>query len=216
VTSAQQPLLIVGTRTFAAEVADLVSEIPGFRVAGFVETLEPARCQGTLEGLPIFWVDDLAGLAATHCAVFGLGTTKTSLFAARVAACGIRFATLVHPTARIAPTSSLGEGTLASAGAIVSAHTHIGRHVIINRGALIGHHTDIGDYTAIGPGANIAGNCRIGAATYIGMGAVVIDHLTIGAHSVVGAGAVVTKNVPDQVQVVGVPARIVKENIAGM
>jgi acetyltransferase-like isoleucine patch superfamily enzyme len=47
------------------------------------------------------------------------------------------------------------------------------------------------------------------------MGAVVIDHLTIGAHSVVGAGSLVTKNVPDRVQVVGVPARIVKENIAG-
>jgi acetyltransferase-like isoleucine patch superfamily enzyme len=47
------------------------------------------------------------------------------------------------------------------------------------------------------------------------MGAVVIDHITIGSHSVIGAGAVVTKDVPDHVLVVGVPARIVKEGIAG-
>jgi acetyltransferase EpsM len=208
-------LLIIGTRTFAAEVADLVSGIPGFRLLGFVEILDPARCQETLEGLPILEVDKLTGLGDTHCAVFGLGTTESRLFATRVAAGAIRFATLVHPTARVSSTSSLGAGTLVSVGAIVAAHTHSGRHVVVNRGALIGHHTEISDFTVFGPGANIAGNCRIGAATYIGMGAVVIDHLTIGAHSVIGAGSVVTKDVPDRVQVVGVPARIVTENIGG-
>jgi len=44
---------------------------------------------------------------------------------------------------------------------------------------------------------------------------VVLDHLSVGARSIVGAGAVVTRDVPDNVQVVGVPARIVKENVAG-
>ena len=34
-------------------------------------------------------------------------------------------------------------------------------------------------------------------------------------HSVVGAGAVVTRNVPDHVQVVGIPAAIVRESIDG-
>ncbi len=67
----------------------------------------------------------------------------------------------------------------------------------------------------IQPGANIAGVCRIGQATYIGMGAVVLDHVKIGKHCVIGAGALVNKDVPDHVQVVGVPARIVKENIMG-
>ena len=47
------------------------------------------------------------------------------------------------------------------------------------------------------------------------MGAIVIDKTHVGAHAVVGAGAVVTKDVPNNVQVVGVPARIVKENVAG-
>lgn len=47
------------------------------------------------------------------------------------------------------------------------------------------------------------------------MGAVVIDRITVGSCSIVGAGAVVTKDVPDHAQVVGVPARIVKENVDG-
>jgi acetyltransferase-like isoleucine patch superfamily enzyme len=47
------------------------------------------------------------------------------------------------------------------------------------------------------------------------MGAIIMDHLNIGAHSVIAAGAVVTSDVPDHVQVMGIPARIVKENIEG-
>lgn len=210
-----KPLLVLGARIFAVEVADLVSEIPGFRVAGFVENMERERCRETLEGLPILWVDDIAALADSHWAVCSLGTTHRSRFIEQVAAYGIPFATLVHPSARISSRSFLGEGTLVSVGVVIASHTQLGRHVRVNRGALIGHHTVIGDYVTIGPGANIAGACRIGEATYIGIGAVVIDHITIGSHSVVGAGAVVTKDVPDNVQVVGVPARIVKENIQG-
>ena len=45
------------------------------------------------------------------------------------------------------------------------------------------------------------------------MSAVVLDHLTVGASSVVAAGAVVVRDVPDHVQVVGVPARVVKTDI---
>lgn len=210
-----RPLLILGTRTLAVEIADLASETEGVRVAGFVENMDPERCQETLEGFPIFWVDEVAKLAQSHSAVCGLATTFRSRFTDQVAAYGVKFATLIHPSARVSSTSSTGEGTIVSMGVIIASHTHLGRHALVNRGALIGHHTEIGDYATIHPGANIAGACRIGEAAYIGMGAVVIDHVTIGAHSIVGAGAVVTEDVPDNVLVVGVPARVVKEGVAG-
>ena len=210
-----QDILILGTHSFAEEVADLIAEIPDYRVTGFVENMERARCDETLDGLPIIWVDSLPQYAKSHRAVCALGTTFRSRFTDEAAAHGVQFVTVVHPSARVSPSSSLGEGSIVSAGVIVGARTSIGRHVIMNRGALVGHHTEIADYVSVMPGANIAGRCRIGEATYIGMGAVVIDNITIGAHSVVGAGAVVTKNVPDNVQVLGLPARIVRENING-
>lgn len=213
--SSPRPLLILGTGTLAVEIADLVSEMPGWEVAGFVESLDRQGCQRLLEGLPVRWVDDIAGLAADHHAIGGLGTTHRARFIEQVEALGVPFATLAHPTARISRRSSLGKGTLLSAGVIVAACTRLGRHVFVNRGALIGHHTTIGDFATIGPGANVAGSCQIGAGTYIGMSAVVLDHLKIGSHAVVGAGAVVTRDVPDRVQVVGVPARIVKKNVQG-
>lgn len=211
----RQPLLILGNRTLAEEVLDIVSDTGQFEVTGFVENMDRARCDELLDGLPVHWVKDIAPMARTHLAVCALGTTKRFAYVSQVAALGFRFATVVHPTARISRNSRLGAGTIVNAGVIVATHTNIGEHVILNRGALIGHHGEIGDYCSIMPGSNIAGSCTIGPRTYIGMGAIVIDHTNIGEGSIVAAGAVVTKDVPAKVQVVGIPARIVAEGVEG-
>jgi len=47
---------------------------------------------------------------------------------------------------------------------------------------------------------------------WIGGNVVILPGVTIGSNVVVGAGSVVTKDVPDNVVVVGNPARILKEN----
>jgi sugar O-acyltransferase (sialic acid O-acetyltransferase NeuD family) len=212
VTDAQAPLLVLGTRPFSAEIADLAGDA-GYEVVGFVENLSRERCDDTLEGLPIHWIDELGDLVATHLAVCGLGTTRRSIFVEQAADRGLRFATVIHPTARVSRTSSIGEGSIVSAGVTVASHAVVGRHVLLNRGALVGHHTVVGDYASIMAGANVAGHCRIGEQVFLGMGSIVIDHISVGPGSVVGAGAVVTKDVPGSVEVIGVPARIAKEGI---
>lgn len=201
--------MICGTRTFAEEVADLADEVPDLEVAGFVENLERERCAETLEGLPIHWVDDIAPLATTHAAVCALVTTKRRRFTKQVEELGVRFTSVVHPTAHVSSRSSVGAGSIVGAGVVVGAHTRIGRHVILNRGVLVGHHTAIGDHVSLLPGANVAGNCTVGAGAFVGMGALVLDNVDVGRDAVVAAGSVVTRDVPAGVQVMGIPARVV-------
>lgn len=210
-----EKIVILGTRTLAEHMADVTSEIPGCEVTAFVENMDRERCSEKLMGLPVIWVDELADLANSHMAVCGLATTHRKMFTDQVSAMGMKFATLSHPTAWVSSTAKLGTGCFLNVNAMVATQTVLGNHVMVNRGASIGHHTNIGDYVTIQPGVNIAGLVNIGDHTYVGMGAVVLDNITIGKGCIIGAGAVVTKDLPDAVQVVGVPAKIVKTDVEG-
>ncbi len=100
-----------------------------------------------------------------------------------------------------------GVGIIVCDGVVSTINCSIGSHVLLNLNTTIGHDVAIGNYCSIMPGVNISGNVRIGEATLIGSGAVILQGITIGKNVIVGAGAVVTKNIPDNVTVVGVPAK---------
>jgi len=208
-------LLILGARSFAREVADLVSDVPSLQLVGFVENTDPALCAEPIDGLPVHWVDDIAPMAATHWCVCAFGSTSRIGFIRRVEALGFRFASVIHPTSRVSRRSVIGEGSIVSAGVQIAANTRIGPHCLINRGALVGHDIVTGECISVGPGANIGGACRIGSGCYVGMGATVIERLSIGEGAVVAAGAVVNRDVPARVMVAGVPAVPKKHGVDG-
>ncbi len=53
---------------------------------------------------------------------------------------------------------------------------------------------------------------RIGKKSTIGIGATIIDGVTVGDNAFVGAGSVVTRDVPDNMVVVGAPAKVLRKN----
>jgi acetyltransferase EpsM len=205
-------LVILGTYAFAEEVADLVRQAGALSLAGFVENRDRGRCTGLL-GLPVTWIDDAGALARDHQAVCAIGTTKRETFVDQAVELGFRFGHVRHPTAVVASTASVGAGCILGAATVVGASSRIGDHVILNRGVLVGHHTAIGDFVTVGPGANVAGRVEIGDRAYIGMAAVVLDDRRVGEGAIVAAGSVVTHDVPPHAQVIGVPARVVKEGV---
>ncbi len=126
-----------------------------------------------------------------------------------------RFPTLVDPTAVIARSAELAEGTVVNAAAVVGAATRIARFTHINRSASIAHDNVIEEFATLGPGCVLSGGVRVERGAFLGAGAVCAPEVTVGANSIVGAGAVVIGDVPANSVVAGVPARVMRAEVAG-
>lgn len=121
------------------------------------------------------------------------------------------FATAVHPSAVISPSSQIAEGTVVMPGAVIQAHAKIGRHCIINTGASVDHECEIGDFVHISPHATLCGDIKVGELTQIGAGAVVISGVRIGKRCLIGAGSVVLRDIPDGAVAYGNPCKVRRE-----
>jgi serine acetyltransferase len=138
----------------------------------------------------------------------------------------------------IGPYVSLSAGTVP--GQDLGAHpvVRIGDRCVIGTGShIVGHYSIvIGDDVYTGPNVYITDQnhgyadpgtpigrqwpinaaVSIGPGSWLGAGAIVLPGASIGRNVVVAAGSVVRGEVPDLCVVAGVPARVVRQHVAGI
>lgn len=133
--------------------------------------------------------------------------------------------TLLGDNCSIREECKVGNLCIISRNVSVNYNTQIGNHVKIMDNAHITGNMVIEDEVFISVLVSTTNDNSIGRDDYsenmrgayikkgamIGAGANLLPNITIGEEATVGAGAVVTKDVPDYVTVMGVPARVVKE-----
>jgi sugar O-acyltransferase (sialic acid O-acetyltransferase NeuD family) len=216
--------VIYACRTsFAVEVAEVIWR-RGEDVAVLVDNLEDghgtqaaAPDTAAVIGAPVSRPAELSAAQRAMSAVVPL-ITPGHRFAveAEARALGLAsFPALVDPTAVVARTAALGEGTVLNAAAVVGAATKVGRFAHVNRSASLGHHNVIEDYATLGPGCLLAGHVRVGRGSFVGAGAVCAPEVVIGPDAIVGAGATVVSDVPAEAVVVGNPATVIREGGGG-
>ena len=128
---------------------------------------------------------------------------------------GIEPLQIISPTSIVSEHSQIEQGAIVCDYTIISPNTVIGKYFHLNRFSQVAHDCVIGDYVTLAPSVNCNGNVIIGDNVYIGTGAIIRNGsenrpIVIGKNSVVGMGAVVTKSVPENVTVIGNPARVLQ------
>ncbi|WP_036303847.1 acetyltransferase [Methylomicrobium agile] len=122
-----------------------------------------------------------------------------------------RFATVIHPAARVSPLASLGVNVLIMAGVVVTSNAAIGSHICILPNTVIHHDVAIGDWSLIGSNVTIAGNTVVEENCYIGSGTSLMNGIRIRNGALVGLGSNVIGSVEAHATVAGNPAREIRK-----
>lgn len=121
---------------------------------------------------------------------------------------GAVFLTLIHPTAIVAPSATIGASSILCPHAIVSDSAQLGRHVLLNYYSSLGHDASAGNFAVLSPYAAIGGDAHVEEDVFMGMHASVGPGKRVGARSKVSANSCALADAPADSIVFGVPAKI--------
>lgn len=201
-------LAILGASGHGRVVAD-TAELCGWQVA-FFDDAHPAASRNAHWPVLGDWDNLLSRLSDFEGVVVAIGNNRTRLAKLEaLRARGVGLPSLIHPAAVVSRHAWLGDGGVVFAGVVVNACADIGAGVILNTQCSIDHDCVLEAGVHVSPGAHLAGGVRVGEASWVGIGASIRQMTVIGRGVIVGAGAAVVADVPDNVTVVGVPARTI-------
>ena len=133
--------------------------------------------------------------------------------------------TLLGDNCSIREDCTIGDYCIISRNVSVNYCTKIGNHVKVMDNSHITGNMVIEDDVFVSVLVSTTNDNSIGRDSYsdnmkgayikkgamIGAGANLLPNITIGSGAIVGAGSVVTKDVPDKMVAMGIPAKVIKE-----
>lgn len=199
-------LIIVGVGGFGREAYYLAKELSKWNIKGFIGNVgdDPHR----------YKIDcPMLGIVEEYIPhdneVFAMGVASPRLkekFATLLKEKGANFVTLIHPTAIVNETATLGEGCVVTSLSSIGDCSNVGNFVHI-AGSTIGQDVSIGDYTTSTANVNIP-TSKIGKRCFVGSNSVILGSL--GDDVEVVTGSVVFHRVKSGLKVMGYPAKKVE------
>ncbi len=192
-------------------VRDIKAEHEQFRVVAALD--DDPSLQGTeIEGTPV--TGPLAACAEYPDASFVLtiGSYRSRLLRAeildRLGLPRARFASLVHPGAKVYETAEVGPGSIIHFGAVIANGSRLGCHNIVLWNSVIGAGNLLGDGVMVTSGVVTNSGAKIGSFAFIGSGSRVAEDVVVGPGAMVAMGSNVFRDVPPGVFQMGEPPRV--------
>lgn len=183
-------ILLFGSKNFADTIEELAT-ICGYEVIARIDDYDP--CPPYVE---TFDIASQIYPPATHLIALAIGYKNLR---ARLAAykkikqLGYSAATLIHPTAYVSPTASIGSGSLVMAQSCIDCRSSIGEICVLWPKACVNHDTSVECNTFISPDATLCGNVHVGESSFIGASSVVVDGASLAPNTFLKMGTVYTR-----------------------
>jgi len=205
-------MLIVGAKGFAKELLEvIIQENPQAKIA-FYDDVSKNLPELLFAKYPILKNEEAATSylkGNDQCFALGIGNPRLRYqLYEKFVALGGNPTTVTSPFAHIGSFgTNIAQGCCITMGVVITNDVKIGIGCLLNLNSTVGHDSSLGDFCEISPGVHISGNVCVGNMCNLGTGAVILPRVKLGNNVTVGAGAVVTKDVADNMTVVGVPAK---------
>ena len=184
------------------------------------------KIQGVIDDDPGLWGSTILGFKVTggRSAIESVARSESAVVVAiarnevrkrvvnRFANNGLAMLGVRHPCTITSDYAEIASTAQIMAGVVINAGARIAEHVVLNSGCIIEHDVQIDAFAHIGPGATLAGGVCVGEGAFVCTNACAKPMMHIGAWSTIGAGGAVVTNVPDKATVVGIPARLLRQN----
>lgn len=203
-------VVIIGAGPHSKVIIDILTEANEYEIVGLTDQIS----EGFVLGYKVLGTDEILpelkcnGVDAAFVAL-GSNRLRKKMFdyASRL---GFEMINAISKKAVISRFAKLGKGLAIMPGAVVNASSIIGNGCIINTNSSIDHDCRVSDFVHIAPGCAVSGTTFIGEGSFLGTGSRVIDKINIGKNVLVGSGGVVVKDIVDNCEVVGIPAKVIK------
>ncbi|MGW7284611.1 acetyltransferase [Streptomyces sp. NPDC054847] len=209
-------LLIIGAGGMGRALASMCAQDADeagtrrWRVRGFID--EDRELHGTrIDGLPVLGGLEAVGrcpsadLVISICHVDHQGARRRI-----VQALGLpphRYPTIVHRTAVVDPSCTVGHGTVLMPMVCVLPGVTIGDHVIVRPHTMMAADVVVRDYGTVAAQVFLGRHAVVEDNAYVGAGTKVREYASVGSSSVVGMGSLVLGHVPPGEMWAGTPLR---------
>lgn len=205
-------VLIYGAGVLATQVYHLIHEMPDFNISGFIDDTKEigesilldkkvTENRETLEkkiSKESHFTKDYGLIVAIgpnnladRWKVFRWGQEK-----------GFNFPNLIHPTASVETSVTIGKGNIILANATIDYDVSIGDANYLDIGCLISHNSVIGNNNFLTTGCATAGNVKFGDHNFVGMHSTFTDFVEVGNENYFSAKNLINRNVSDKRKVV--------------
>lgn len=205
-------IIVYGSGGMAREVVELIEDInratPEWNILGYIDDTK-GESDELVHGYRILgtsgWLENVKHPVYTVLAVSN--PEAKEIIYQKIRHYPLLFPILIHPSARVAQSAVIGEGSVIGIDCIVSVNVHIGRHVFLNMRTVVGHDAVIRDFSSCLVNCIVAGNVTVGEKTLIGSGSIIMEKRDIGNHVRIGMGSIVSFDVEDHHVVMSRPSK---------